>query len=389
MKAFCTTSILATAILAASLSGCGEKPATAQAPPPPLVEFLNPVRDKIIIWDEYTGRFESTERVEVRARISGMLEKVHFTDGAIVKKGDVLFTIDSKPFKAELAAARADLIQAQAGRDLAKNNFERGQELLKRNAIASEEVDIRRGSFAAEEAKVQAAQARVESAQLNLDYTEVRAEISGRTSDHFVSEGNLISGGSAQSTLLTTIVTIDPIYCRIEADEASVLKYMRMNLAGERESARDADVAVQLGLADEDGFPHQGKLDFVNNSFDQATATMRARVTVSNKDELLTPGMFARVRLPGRGEFEATLVPELAIQSMQSLTFLLTLDEDDIIRSTVVKLGPSYGAMRVIESDLPLDTRVIVSGMVMARPGMPATAKPKATNPAAEASTKE
>lgn len=376
MKLTRTTSILTAAVL--TLAGCSKQAPTAQAPPPPLVEFVNPAREKIIVWDEYTGRLEATEHVEVRARISGMLEKVHFTDGAIVEKGDLLFSIDPKPFEAALAAAKADLIQAQARRDLAKSNLKRGEQLLKRNAIAGEEVDIRRGTFASEEAKVQAAQARVDSAQLNLDYTQVRAQVSGRTADHFVSEGNLISGGSAQSTLLTTIVTIDPIYCRIEADEGSVLKYMRMNLAGERESARDADVPVQLGLADEEGFPHQGKLDFVNNSFDQATATMRARVTVPNKDELLTPGMFARVRLPGRGEFEATLVPELAIQTTQSLTFLLTLDENDIIRSTAVKLGPNYGDMRVIESDLPLDTRVIVSGMLMARPGVPATAKPKA-----------
>lgn len=377
MKQSRTTYVLAAAVLVVALPGCKKQAPTAQAPPPPLVEFLNPIRDKIIVWDEYTGRLEAMDRVEVRARISGMLEKIHFIDGASVEKGDLLFSIDPQPFEAALAAANADLTQAKAGRDLAKTNFARGEQLLERNAIAREEVDIRRGSFAGEEAKVQAAQARVDSAKLNLDYTEVRAQISGRIADRYISEGNLISGGSEQSTLLTTIVTIDPIYCRIEADEGSVLKYMRMNLAGERESARDEHVPVQLSLADEEGFPHEGKLDFVNNSFDEATATMRARVTVPNKDELLTPGMFARVRLPGRGEFEATLVPELAIQSTQSLNYLLTLDENDVVRSTSVTLGPTHGDMRVIESDLPLDTRVIVSGMVMARPGMPATAKPK------------
>lgn len=354
-----------------AFSACQKKEDQAKqgAPPPSVVRFVNPVQEKIIAWDEYTGRIEAVDSVEVRSRVSGMLEKVHFKDGQMVEEGDLLFTIDRRPFEAELLAAKADLAQAEAEKELAKANAQRGKALLNRNAIAQEDVDIRSGNLVTAEAKVQAEQARLQTSELTLGYTEIHAPITGRISDRFVTEGNLIAGGSAQSTLLTRIVSVDPIYCRIEADEASVLKYMRMTQEGSGTPQRQGQMVAEMGLGDDQGYPRQGKIDFVDNRLDAATATLRTRAIFDNKDGFLTPGMFAKVRLPGRGEFKATLVPEVAIQTQQDFVSLLTVGEDDKVKVTPVKIGAAYGKMRVITSELPLDTRVIVSGITTAFPG--------------------
>lgn len=354
-----------------ALSACQKKEEQAQggAPPPSVVRFVNPVQEEIIAWDEYTGRIEAVDSVEVRSRVGGMLEKVHFIDGQMVEEGDLLFTIDRKPYEAELSAAKADLAQAEAERQLAEANAKRGKALLDRNAIAQEDADIRSGNLVTAEAQVQAERARMETSKLNLGYTEVRAPITGRISDRYVTEGNLIAGGSAQSTLLTTIVSVDPIYCRIEADEASVLKYMRMTQEGSGTPQRQGKMIAEMGLGDDTGFPRKGKIDFVDNRLDTATATLRTRAIFDNKDGFLTPGMFAKVRLPGQGKFKATMVPELAIQTQQDFTSLMTIGEDDKVTVTPVKIGVVHGKMRVITSELPLDTRVIVSGLMTAFPG--------------------
>ncbi|MBK1829098.1 efflux RND transporter periplasmic adaptor subunit [Verrucomicrobiaceae bacterium R5-34] len=367
-----------TSAAAISLVASCDKKAAQQgaAPPKALVEFVHPEKKEIIDWDEYNGRLEAMESVEVRARVGGMLEEIHFTDGQMVEKGDLLFTIDAKPFAAALAAAEADLAQAESARNLAKTNFERGQKLLSRNAISKEEADIRSGDFTVAEARVQAAKARVETAKLDTDYTKVRAPIGGRISDHYVSTGNLISGGSAQSTLLTRIVSVNPIYCRIDADEASVLKYMRLDQEGKRKSARDHKVQAQLAITGDQGYPREGYVDFVDNSLNPETATLRARTIFENKDGLLVPGMFAKVRLPGSGKFMATLVPEIAIQTQQDFTFLLTVDGNETVKVVPVELGPTYGDMRAINGELPADLRVIVSGITGARPGASVQAIP-------------
>jgi RND family efflux transporter MFP subunit len=355
------------AIIPLLFAGCGKKDGTQR--PAPEVKWVHPEVREIVVWDEYTGRMEAVESVEVRSRVGGMLEKIHFEAGETVEVGKLLFSIDPKPFEASLAAAQASLTQAEASRDLAKSNFERGQQLLERNAIAKEDVDIRSGDFAVATALVKAAGARVQIAELDLSYTQVTAPIKGRISDRIVSQGNLISGGSARSTLLTTIVSIDPIYARLEADEASVLKYMRLDQAGKRTSARNERLPVELSLEGDEGFPRKGYIDFVDNAFDPETATLRARAVFANEDGFLTPGMFGKLRLPGRGKFDATLVPELAIQTQQDFTSLLTVAGDDTIKSVKVTLGSQQGDQRVIESDLPADTRVVVSGILTARPG--------------------
>ncbi|GAA5484226.1 efflux RND transporter periplasmic adaptor subunit [Haloferula sargassicola] len=382
--------VVSSLLLALFVASCSKKDDPQKsAPPPPTVEFVHPVRKDIISWDEYNGRLEAIDSVEVRARVSGMLEQIHFTDGQKVEEGDLLFTLDRAPFEAALKAAEAQLEQARASEKLAQSNFTRAQKLLERNAIAKEEVDIRQGTLAEAAASVQAAEAQVETAQLNLGYTEVRSPITGQISDRYVSVGNLISGGTAQSTLLTSIVSLQPIYCRIDADESTVLKYLRLDQEGKRESARTRQVPVEMALDGDEGFPRNGKVDFVNNAFDPSTATLRARATFPNEDGFLLPGMFAKLRLPGRGEYTATLVPEVAIQTQQDLTTVLTVDGENTVRAQPVTLGPKHGDMRVIESDLPTETRVIVSGLTMARPGGKVNPKPAESKESEAADTRQ
>jgi RND family efflux transporter MFP subunit len=358
-------------LAAAALGACGPAEADApQGPMTPLVEFVLPESRTITDWDEFTGRIEPVDTVDVRARVSGFLESIHFEDGQLVEQGQLLFVIDPRPFQAELDAARADLERAAAARDLARSNLEGGRRLLRSSAIAQEDVDVRNTTLAEAEAAVLAAQARVDASALDVDFTQVKAPLAGRVSDHYISVGNLISGGLPQSTLLTTIVTIDPIYCRIEADENTVLGYMRLNAAGRRKSSREFETPVQVGLADERGFPHEGVIDFVDNRLDPGTATLRARARIPNPDGFLTPGMFARVRMSAEGEHEALLIPDKALQSDQTFRFVLVVDDGDVVEARQVTPGAlTDDGMREIKSGLTAEDRVIVAGLFLARPG--------------------
>ncbi len=361
--------ILSLAVPFALVAACGG----ASAPPvrqAPTVDVVRPVTREIVDWDEFTGRLEASESVDVRARVSGLLQSIHFDDGETVEQGQLLFVIDPRPFQAELDARLADAQVAQAARDLAHSNLERGRKLLSSNAIAAEDVESRAAALAETEAALAATNARVASAQLDVDFTRVTAPIAGHVSDHFVSIGNLISGGSASSTLLTTIVATDPIHCRIEANESTVLTYLRLNAAGKRKSARDYEAPVQLGLADETGFPHEGVLDFVDNRFDAGTATMRARARFANEDGLLFPGMFARIRITGEGAREALLVPDKAVQTTQTLRYLLVVDDKNVVQYRPVQTGSlTEDGLREITDGLNALDRVVAAGLFMARPG--------------------
>jgi RND family efflux transporter MFP subunit len=269
MKALWFRALLCVLLAGGSLlSACRQQQASAPPPPPPKVTVSQPVVREVTEWDEYTGRIEAVESVEVRARVSGYLQSVHFTDGAIVKKGTLLFVIDPRPYQAELNRAKASLEQAIARYDRTQKDFTRAQQLIKSRAVSQEEVDTRGADQREAQEAVQAARAAVESAQLNVEFTQVRAPISGRISREFVTVGNLINGGSADSTLLTRIVSLDPIYCYFDVDERSYLRYARLWRDEQRSSPREVKIPVQLGLANETGFPHQGQLDFVDNRLD-------------------------------------------------------------------------------------------------------------------------
>jgi RND family efflux transporter MFP subunit len=360
-------------------TGCNKK---AEAPPAanPVVFVAPAISKKITEWDEYTGRVAATDRVEVRARVGGVLESSHFTDGQFVKEDDLLFVVDPRPYAAKFERAQADLSQSEAKLKLAQMNDQRTVKLAKDRVIAQEEIDSRRNELLEARAAFQAAKADFDEAKLNLDFTQVRAPISGRISRELVTKGNLIRGGdTGDPTLLTTIVSLDPIYCYFEADERAYLKYQRLDREGKRPSSRIAQNPVELQLADEDGFPHKGHMDFVENALDERTATIQGRAIFPNADYDLTPGMFARVRLAGSGEYEAVLVPDQAIITDQSNKFVNVVKPDGTVEYRKVELGPLVDGLRIARDGVKAGERLVTRGLQRVRAGVKVDARPDDT----------
>lgn len=350
------------------LNGC--KGQEAPPPPPPKVTVSQPVVRELIEWDEYTGRLEAVDSVEVRARVNGYLQSANFKEGQIVKKGDLLFVIDPRPYQAELDQADAELKLAKARLQLAQDNSARAKKLLSARAISEEEADTRASDERVAQATVEQAKAAVQAAKLNVEFTQVTAPISGRISRKLVTEGNLINGGTG-GTLLTTIVSLDPIYCYAEADEQSFLKYTRLAQEGKRPSSREVRNPAYLALADETGFPHKGYVDFVDNQLDPNTGTIRGRGIFPNPDLTLTPGLFARIRIPGSGKYEAILIPDEAIGSDQSQRFVMIVNNQNTTEYRKVVLGPIVNGLRIIREGLKPEDWVIVKGLQRAiRPGV-------------------
>ena len=368
------------------LSSCG--PRAAPAPPPPKVKVVQPVAREITEWDEYTARLDAVDSVEIRPRVSGYLQSIHFQDGAIVRKGDLLFLIDPRPYEAALRRAQADVELAKSRLALARKNFARAADLLSSHAISQEESDIRESNLRQAEASVEEALAAVDAARLDVEFTHVSAPVGGRAGRKLVTEGNLINGGvGTQGTLLTTIVSLDPIYAYFEADEGSLLKYDRLRRTGERPSSRDYKNPVHVALADEEGFPHPGVMDFVDNQVDRGTGTIVGRALLPNSDLSLLPGLFARLRLPGSGQYQAILVPDEAIGSDQSQKFVFLVDGESKAQYRTVKIGPLIDGLRVVREGVGPEDRVIVAGLQRVRPGLKVDAQQEAIPPppAAEA----
>lgn len=355
-------------------AGCrSESPAP---PPPPEVTVAEVKAEQITEWDEYQGEFEAVDAVEVRPRVSGYLVRVAFTEGKEVKKGDVLFEIDPEPYRATLDQRQADLTRARARLDLTERDAKRGEGLVRVQAISQEEMDTRLTLLSEARAAVTAAEAALRAARLDLGYTKVRAPVDGRTGRAEVTEGNLVTSGPAGSTLLTTVVSLDPIYVYFEGDESAYLRYNQLDRAGERPSSRRAPNPVQIGLADEQGYPHRGRMDFVDNRLDQATGTIRARAVVSNKQRLFTPGMFARVRLIGSGVRQLTTIPETAISTDQDRKYVFVLAGDSVVYRGVTLGRQIEGQRRVIRTGLEAGEKVVIDGFARIRPGV----KVKATD---------
>lgn len=352
-------------------AGC-KKPEQQAAPPPAAVTVARPVDREVMEWDEYTGRLEATETVQVRARVSGFIDSVSFAEGGTVKKGQLLFVIDPRPYQAELDRARGEVARANAQLALAETEFKRTAQLVPTQAASELELDEKRADRDAAKATVSVAGAAVTAAELNVNFTQVTAPIDGRISRIYVTAGNLITGGSlgGEATLLTVITSLDPIYCYVEADERSVLKYQRLSRENKRVSARDAKIRARLRLDDETEFVHEGVIDFVDNRVDPTTGTLRARGVFPN-DGGMTPGLFGRVRIPGAAPYRALLVAEAAIQSDQNQKYVLTVDDADTVHITPVTPGSAFGNMRAITDGLTGGERVIVNGMLRARPGSP------------------
>jgi len=359
--------------LAALLANCGDQQKQAAAPPPPSVTVAEPVKRTVFDYDEYVGRFVAVDSVEIRARVSGYLDKIHFTDGQMVKQGDLLFTIDQRPFENALAQARANLQQAQSNVSYTESDFQRAQQLVRDKTITEQTYDQRAQAFRNAQASLSANQAAVKQAELDLQFTQLRAPVNGRIGDRRVSVGNLIAGGTGgnATTLLATIVSIDPIRFEFTFDEASFLRYERIAKTSQDVASRGAGVAIALKLIDENDYDHPGRMDFVDNVIDRSTGTIRGRGVFANPNGLFTPGMFARVRVPGSPPYEALLVPDAAIGTEQTRKYVLAVGPDNKVAQKYVTLGQTTpDNLRVIKSGIGPDDRIITSGLMRARPGM-------------------
>jgi RND family efflux transporter MFP subunit len=355
------------ATMLAVVVACGRQ--QAPEPPPPKVTVAHPVERELTDWDEYTARLEAVDSVEVRARVSGYLESVHFREGSLVKKGDLLFQIDPRPYEAQLRRAEGDLEQAQSRVNLAQKNLARVAFLVKSQAMSKEEGETRAALVRQAEAGVQAAQATVDAAKLDVEFTRITAPVSGRVSRKLVTEGNLINGGvGTQGTLLTTIVSLDPLHVYFEANERDYLKYVRLAKSGARPSSRDFKNPVFVGTADEPGFPHEGYMDFVDNQIDRGTGTIQGRAIVPNPDGLLAPGLFVRLRLIGSGKYQALLIPDDAILSDQAQKFVWVVDDQNRVHYRRVKIGTLHDGLRVVSEGLTPGDRLVIHGVQRARP---------------------
>jgi membrane fusion protein, multidrug efflux system len=356
-----------------ALAGCepGQPKAASAPPPPPQVTVAKPSTRLLADHDEYVGRFVAVDAIEVRARVSGYLNTIHFKDGQLVKKGDLLFTIDRRPFEAALTQAEATLAQARANLAYAEADLERGQGLVRGSTITQQTFDQRTQAKRVAEATVKAQEAAVRQATLDLEFTELRAPIAGRIGDRRVSAGNLVTGGTTgNTTLLATISSIDPIRFEFTMDETSYLRSRRLASEAAGSAEPGTGLSVKLKLIDEAKFSHTGTTDFVDNAIDRASGTIRARAEFANPDGTLTPGMFARIQVPAGPASDAMLLPEVAVGTEQVRKFVLVVDGENIARPKYVTLGPVVDDQRVIASGLDPDDRVIVNGLMRARPGV-------------------
>jgi RND family efflux transporter MFP subunit len=371
--------------LAPVLAGCGQSPQQAAAPPP-KVTVAKPVKRTIVDHDEYVGRFVPIDVVEMRARVSGYLDKVHFLDGQIVKQGDLLFTIDKRPFQNTLDQARANLETAKSNVVFTQSDLARGQQLLRDRTISEQIFEQRSQSFRNAQSAVAASEAMVRQAELDLEFTELRAPVTGRIGDRRVTTGNLVTGGTGGSTtLLATVVSIDPIRFEFTFDEASLLRYERLAREGTTDVTGRGNAAVRLKLIDEPEFSHYGRMDFVDNVIDRSTGTIRGRAQFSNSDDIFTPGMFARVQVPASAPYDALMVPDAAIGTEQVRKFVYVIDKDNIARQRLVRLGQAVDDLRVIKEGVSADDRVIVNGLMRVRPGQKVTPEEQQAVPQASA----
>jgi RND family efflux transporter MFP subunit len=357
---------------AALVAACGEKQQQQQGggPPPPAVTVASPTKQTVSDYDEYVGRFTAVNLVEMRARVSGYLEAIHFKDGQIVKQGDLLFTIDKRPFQNALAQARAVLTQAKSNLSYTEGDFTRGQQLVKEKTITEQVFEQRSQAYRNAQASVANAEAALRQGELDLGFTELRAPIDGRIGDRRVSPGNLVTGGtSGNTTLLATIVSTDPIHFEFTFDEASYLRYERNAKSGTDVASRNAGVKVELKLIDEKEFSHEGRMDFVDNVIDRSTGTIRGRAVFANPNGVFTPGMFARVRVPASPPYEALLVPDTAIGAEQARRLVMVVDNTNTVRTKYVTPGQLVGNLRVIKDGLSPGDSVIVNGIARVRAG--------------------
>ena len=367
-----------------TFTSSGETTAAAVSPQSPKVTVALPLYQEIVEWDEFTGQFAAVEYVEIRARVSGYLDSIHFQDGQIVKNGNLLFVIDRRPFEIALASAKAQHEEAAARLDLANAQLARTAQLRKNDFVAASTFDERIADVRSAEAAVALADAAIRSAQLDLEFTQVTAPVTGRISRHEVSVGNLVFGGTGgDTTLLTTIVSIDPIYLEFDMSEADFLAYQRAAAKGTLQSTRGNSILVEAHLPDEKDWTLQGQLNFVDNQVDRSAGTIRARALFANPQLLITPGQFGRIRIPGSELYKALLLPDSALITDQSQKLVMTVAADGTVVPKAVRPGPRYDplGLRIIREGLEPTDKVIINGLMRARPGAKVTPEPGKITP--------
>ena len=366
----CQPIVFAAFALFPAIPGCGRTPIVPQLPPT-IVSVSNPLEKEVTYHTDFTGRTVAVDSVEVRAHVWGYLDKINFKEGDLVKEDDILFEIDPRTYQAQLDNAMANLKSEEATVIKTKAIFERSDRLLKTNAVSNEDWDIARGNYMVAEAGVLLAKANLRTAELNLGFTKVKAQISGRISKYYVTRGNIIQSGDQNGgTLLTTIVSVDPMYANFDVDEHTVLHVRKLINEGKAKSVRDGQVPVYLGLANETGFPQKGLINFVDNQINPGTGTLRLRGVFPNKKGVLSPGLFVRVRVLVGEPYKAILVTDRAIDSDQGQKIVYTVNDNNEVVARPVELGSLEDGLRVIDGDVTTKDRVIVTGLQQVRPGV-------------------
>src|SRR5271170_948216 len=355
-------------LVVAVLPGCKQAVAP-QAPPPATVTVSQPVQRDVIRWDQFSGYLSSPKTVTVNARVSGLIEEAPFQEGAIVHAGDLLFKIDPRPFQADLDNKKAAVAQARAMADRTNADYRRSVKLLDARVVAQSDFDTTKATYEGAVASLDAAQAALETSRLNLEWTEVRAPITGRISRINVTVGNLVNGGSGQATALTTIVSIDPMYCYLNVPEGVALRYQELALEQKQSNVAGAKVPCFLQLESQKTFRQQGVIDFVDNQVDVSTGTVQIRAVFANPTTVLTPGLFARVRIPASDRYQALLIPDEAVNADQNERYLLIVGTGNVAQRRTVKLGALFGTLRSITDGLKPAEWVIVNGLQSAMPG--------------------
>ena len=369
-------------------AGCKKK----SAPPPAAlpVNVLTVVEKEVNEWDEFTGRLEAVESVEIRPRVSGYITEIHFEAGAIIKKGDLLYVIDPRPYQADFDRAVAELERMQAQVKLAQIELDRGKELRAKSTISASEFDQRAATYQGAAAAASSAEAAKNSAALNLELTQVKSPIDGRVSDQRITVGNLVQPGAGPESVLTTVVSVDPIYAKVDADENAVLKYVKLSEEGKRVSARTAKIPAYVGLGNETDFPHEGYVDFVDNRLDPGTGTVRARMVLKNwNPNLITPGFFVRVRVAGATPYRAALIADKVISSQQGLKYAFVVKPDNTLERRTLETGTIFEGKRIVKSGLKDGEKVVSTRLQMLQPGMkvtPIPEQPPASGPEAKPS---
>ena len=367
LSRFRLATVFVVALVVALLSGC--KRVVAPQAPPPNVTVSQPLQRDVVRWDSYSGYLSSPKTAIVSARVSGLIVESPFQEGAIVHAGDLLFKIDPRPFQADLDNKKAAVAQALATAVKAKADYGRSVELIKAQVIARSDFDTTKASYGEAAALLDAAEAALETSRLNLEWTDVRAPITGRVSRMNVTVGNLVNGGSGQTTTLTTIVSIDLLYCYINVPESAALRYQELALNDKQGNVAGANIACSLQLENETNFPHPGVIDFVDNQVDVNTGTQQIRCVIENPTTVLTPGLFALTRIPASGRYPAILIPDAAVNTDQDERYLLIVGANDVVQQRPVKLGALFGTLRSITDGLKPGERVVVNGMQFAQSG--------------------